>query len=92
MDVDKAFRAANQRLNVTLEQKCHAALARVGGLTLDEYAAKLEAEQVAAALARIVTQNQQHEEAVERIGAAYRQMSDAVGRMVESFARGWNRG
>lgn len=79
--MEKEFREANRRIKRGIERNYLIAMARLEGMTPEEYAAKLDAE-AAAALAAMPS-------AMEQLGAHYRRLNDAFVKMAEDFARGW---
>ena len=83
MDIAKEFAVAQKRLDRNLERNCLIALARIDGITPEEYAAKVDAER--AAIRSAVLAN-----SMEQMGASLRAIRDTYVSMIENFAKGWN--
>ena len=71
-----------QRLNRGIDRSYLIAMARLEGLTPQEYAAKVDAERLASL--KLATRT-----GMEQLGAAYRALYESLREAAESFARGW---
>ena len=83
MGINDDLRAMRRRLELGIERNYLIAMARLEGVTPEEYAAKLDAERLEAH--RVATRA-----VMEQAGAAYRGFYEAIREAVEAFSRGWN--
>ncbi|QNL31052.1 hypothetical protein SEA_KAUALA_40 [Microbacterium phage Kauala] len=82
MDLEKEFAAADRRIKRGIERNYLIAMARIEGMTPEDYAKKLDAERAEAA--RIAFQN-----GAEALGASLRAIRDSLVDAAEGIARGW---
>ncbi|AVJ49938.1 hypothetical protein FDJ43_gp40 [Microbacterium phage Koji] len=83
MDLDKEFALANRRIQRGIERNYLIAMARLEGMTPEDYAAKLDKERAEAAQAAFRS-------AMEALGANLRAICDSLVEAAEGIARGWN--
>lgn len=83
IDVEREFAAANRRVRQNIERNALIAMARIAGVSPEEYTARQAVE-------RAEAEQRARNRAAEQLGAALRAMYDSIAAAAESIARGWN--
>lgn len=82
MNVEREIAAANQRVQRGIERNVIIALARIEGMTPEDYAAKLDKERAEAARAAFLS-------GAEQLGRNLRAIRDSLVACAEAMARGF---
>lgn len=87
MDIDKEFAAANRRVQLGIERNYLIAMARLEGITPEEYAAKVDAERAQQAMDQTVATAQAFG---RQIGEMVRSYRDFVNNVAEGIRQAFS--